>query len=171
MRLAANTDPLTGLPNRRAARVRMRAALAEAAGTAAPFTIALIDLDYFKSINDRFGHATGDTVLVQFAVVARGLLRSTDLVARVGGEEFLVLMPGCGLADASRTIEALRDRMLGLSLTPEPSFRCTFSAGLAAFEGQSLEQLLNAADKALYRAKENGRDRTFTAPTSASNAA
>jgi len=170
-RQAANTDPLTGLPNRRAARVRMSSAIADAARTATPFTIALIDLDHFKSINDRFGHQTGDKVLVQFAVMARATLRRTDLVARVGGEEFLVLMPGCDLADAYRTIGALRDKMPGLDLTPETSLRCTFSAGLATFAGQSIEQLLNAADKALYRAKETGRDRTFISGTTAPNAA
>ncbi len=170
-RQAANTDPLTGLPNRRAARASLRTAITDAADTATPLTIALIDLDHFKSINDRFGHETGDTVLVQFAATARAALRQSDLVARFGGEEFLVLMPGCDLADASRTIDALRDKMLGLSVPPEPSLRCTFSAGLAAFEGQSMEQLLNAADKALYRAKDTGRDRTFIATTAAPRAA
>ena len=170
-RQAANTDPLTDLPNRRAARVRMRAAIAEAADTGTPLTIALIDLDHFKSINDRFGHETGDKVLVQFAIVACATSRRSDVVARIGGEEFLVLMPGCDLADAGRTIDALRQKMLGLSLTPEPSLHCTFSAGLAAFEGQSMEQLLNAADKALYRAKETGRDRTFVSATAPPHAA
>lgn len=127
--------------------------------------IALIDVDHFKQINDRYGHAGGDAALRTLAHAARGMLRAGDTLARWGGEEFLLLMPDTVLKDGvcvmERMLAAVRTMPL---LAGEPDFRLTFSAGVA--ESQADERIADAirrADMALYRAKEQGRDRIVSA--------
>jgi len=155
--LAAATDPLTGLPNRRV----FDAALERLVESGQAGCVAIFDLDHFKSINDRFGHDGGDRVLNAFAATARRLVRDDDVVARLGGEEFGILLPGATRDQATAVCERLR-AAVGAQPVPlgEETARVTASAGLAATRpGIDAGELLRAADAALYRAKADGRDR------------
>jgi len=158
-RLAADTDPLTSLFNRRAAMERLEADMQAAARDGTPLSLVLIDLDNFKAINDRYGHANGDRVLKHFAAAGRQELRGGDFFARIGGEEFLVLMPGTGLRQATDAIERLRSHMARAENRADLCCSYTMSAGIAEFCGTAAEDLFERADRALYRAKHLGRDR------------
>jgi len=170
---AAVCDPLTGLHNRRYAMPHL-ARLAERAGKAGrPFALMLADLDHFKRVNDVYGHATGDAVLIEAAERLRANLRAVDLLARVGGEEFLIVMPGVGLGDARRAARRLC-RQIGNTpfetAGPAASIKVTVSIGLAigGLHGdaalaehhpeQAARMLMERADKALYAAKVKGRN-------------
>ena len=157
---AASTDPLTGLFNRRAFLEGAQQLEAAQARKGQPLAVIVFDLDRFKGINDRFGHQVGDETLKLFAATLSGSLRAGDVVARFGGEEFAVLIPG-SLADAiiagervRVAFEAAGRRVAGHALD------ATVSAGAAAGDAATdLGALLGRADAALYRAKENGRNR------------
>lgn len=160
-------DTLTGLYNRQHLQTRLEAERERARAGGHRFCVALIDLDHFKLINDRHGHAMGDQVLVAFARQAQAVLRETDTIARWGGEEFLILLPDTEPVDKAGI--ALRRLQAGLRRAPisdaEPNMRVTFSAGVAEWaKGESIEQLLYRADAALYDAKRQGRDRAVHAP-------
>jgi diguanylate cyclase (GGDEF)-like protein len=162
MRLARE-DNLTGMPNRGHTAGLATAALEAAATEHQPLTVAIIDLDHFKSINDRCGHAAGDYVLKEFARVSRGSLRAGDILGRWGGEEFLLILPDTTLDDALASVERLRALALAIqvpSSTPGDPVRVTFSAGLAttAEGARSLDEIIARADAALYQAKNQGRD-------------
>ncbi len=126
--------------------------------------MVLCDLDHFKSINDRFGHAAGDHVLRQAVLACQSHLRVSDIFGRVGGEEFGVVLPGCGLEDAKQRAERLRVALSAIDPTYEGE-RCPVSGsfGVTSTEqsGYELRQLLAHADAALYRAKAAGRDRVM----------
>jgi diguanylate cyclase (GGDEF)-like protein len=157
----ASQDSLTGLPNRRRTAELATAALDKATDTESPLTIAIIDMDYFKIINDRCGHATGDFVLKEFARVGREALRDSDVLGRWGGEEFLLVMPGATLEVAQASLERIRTLVFGIHLpTSGAGLRVTLSAGLATSQrhGRSLDELIARADSALYTAKNEGRD-------------
>lgn len=156
---AADTDPLTGLLNRRAAMERLTAEMQAAFRDCTQLSLALLDLDHFKSINDRYGHARGDGVLQHFAAAGRQLLRGGDVFARIGGEEFLVLMPGAGLSEATRAMERLRGHIAREENRAGLCCSYTMSAGVAEYCGSAVEDLFERADRALYRAKHLGRDR------------
>ena len=162
----ATEDSLTGLPNRgRSAALATRALLA-AFERQEPLCIALIDLDRFKAINDRYGHAAGDRVLQEFATMARNTLRPSDTLGRWGGEEFLLILPNTTLDVALGLLDHLR-LQAGL-IQPageEVDLRVSISAGLAstAEEPCSLDEIVARADLALYEAKNSGRDRVFKA--------
>jgi diguanylate cyclase (GGDEF)-like protein len=161
----ANLDPLTGIANRRAFDSALRRELAarldprtgRRKGDEEPFALLVFDLDDFKSINDDYGHPVGDVVLRQTAERVHGILRSTDLLARIGGDEFAVLAPGSHGEGAARMGEAIAvaiaEREPG-SRTPTPRA----SLGLAVFpgDGESFEALLRCADQRLLRVKSNG---------------
>ena len=159
--MLANTDSLTGVPNRRRTYELGKAAMANALESKLPLTIAVVDLDHFKSINDRFGHAGGDRVLQEFARMCRESIREEDIVGRWGGEEFLLIMPGASLELAIGALERVRARALRIVL-PElgQGLQVSLSAGLAALEPsvKSLDELIARGDAALYRAKHEGRD-------------
>jgi diguanylate cyclase (GGDEF)-like protein len=162
MRLARE-DNLTGLPNRGHAAELATAALAAAAEQHRPLTVAIIDLDHFKGINDRCGHAGGDYVLREFARMSRDSLRAGDALGRWGGEEFLLILPDTTLDAALASVERLRVLALAIqvpSSTPDDPVRVTFSAGLAttAEGAHSLDDIIARADAALYEAKHQGRD-------------
>ena len=163
MRLAAE-DNLTGMPNRGRTVELATAALEAAAAQNRPLTVAIIDLDHFKTINDRCGHATGDHVLREFARISRGSLRSADVLGRWGGEEFLLILPDTTLDAALASVERLRVLALAIRIPgadeEEAPLRVTFSAGLATTaEGpRSLDEIIARADAALYEAKNEGRD-------------
>lgn len=150
----AETDDLTGLPNRRSWEAKLREAIADSARGHGPICVALVDLDYFKEYNDRHGHQAGDRLLKTAASSWRDALRQGDLLARYGGEEFAVALP-CGLGEAEDVLERLR------SLTPEG---LTCSIGVAEWSpGESDVELVARADEALYAAKHAGRDALVTA--------
>jgi len=157
----ANNDSLTGLPNRRHTYEQGKAAMARAAEDRRPMTVAVVDLDHFKSINDRCGHAAGDNVLRAFASVCRESIRSTDIIGRWGGEEFLIVMPGATLDVALIALERLRGLALRIKLPPAGvGLQVGMSAGLASLESnvKTLDELIARADAALYKAKHEGRD-------------
>jgi diguanylate cyclase (GGDEF)-like protein len=157
----AREDGLTALPNRRRTAELATVALNRAIETQRPLTVAVIDLDHFKSINDRCGHATGDYVLREFARLSRDALRATDILGRWGGEEFLLVMPETPLELALASLERLRTAALGIRLPVTGSgVRVSLSAGMAtAEEGiHSLDGIIARADSALYKAKSQGRD-------------
>ncbi len=157
----ASQDALTGLPNRRRTAELATAALAEAGEAGTPLAIAIIDMDHFKIINDRCGHATGDHVLKSFALTGRNALRPMDVLGRWGGEEFLLIMPEATLEAALATLERLRTLTFGIHLpTSGAGLRVSLSAGVTVFDRvvRSLDELIARADAALYAAKNEGRD-------------
>ena len=166
--LASNTDPLTGLPNRRRVFERMRLLLAEAAEMRLPMVAAVIDLDRFKSINDRFGHAAGDEVLVDFAITITGSLRPRDLVGRIGGEEFLLVLMNTGQEGAHRVLSDLRLAVQQASRPQRwPGVQVNFSSGIAeAQPGDTVDTLWQRADAGLLQAKADGRSREVFVPAS-----
>jgi diguanylate cyclase (GGDEF)-like protein len=157
----ASQDGLTGLPNRRRIAEFAMTALETARATGRPLTIALIDMDHFKIINDCCGHATGDYVLKEFARAGGEALREGDLLGRWGGEEFLLVSPESTLPVCMGSLERLRTLMYRIHLPPSGvGLRVSLSAGIAAFDTnvRSLDELIARADKALYAAKSGGRD-------------
>ena len=161
----ATHDPLTGLHNRRAAESRLESDHAHALRSGEPLSVLMLDLDHFKRINDRWGHAAGDRVLVAVADVLREQLRGADLGARFGGEEFLAILPATTSAEAVAAAERIRARVAKLALDADDGpMRITASIGVATLAfGESTTQLLARADIAMYRAKDAGRDRCVAA--------
>jgi diguanylate cyclase (GGDEF)-like protein len=158
----AISDPLTGLYNRRLAMQRLDEELARARRTGAPVAVALVDLDHFKRVNDRLGHAAGDAVLREAARRLTAGTRASDVLARFGGEEFLLVAPGTP-ADAARSLaERLRAALASAPVeTDKGVVAVTASFGVAVADGDQVDAtaLLAAADRALYNAKHAGRDR------------
>ncbi len=161
----ATCDELTGLTNRRAAMERMRQELALRARPLPRMSLALLDLDHFKRINDGHGHAAGDQVLRRFSEVLGATVREGDLPARWGGEEFLLVMPATPGDEAMRALERLRQALRAREWADvAPGLQVSFSAGVAECEGAAdLEAAIERADKALYAAKHAGRDRSVWA--------
>ena len=157
----ANTDPLTKVYNREYLSNYLRDKLKEAKEKKQPLSIAIIDIDYFKKINDNYGHLVGDCVLKELVKILKTHLRSSDCVARYGGEEFVVVMPNSTLADACKKIESLR-KLVEEKRFCDENLKVTFSAGVTQFQGkESLEELLKRADDNLYEAKRAGRNRVI----------
>jgi diguanylate cyclase (GGDEF)-like protein len=159
---AAVLDPLTGLFNRRALDDRFRTARAQAGVTGETVSLILCDIDRFKTVNDNHGHERGDRVLVAIAEQLRACVRNAEMVYRLGGEEFLVLLPNEGVESAGRLAERIRS---SVGTDPVVGLRVTLSAGVAAASGDAvrLDRLLAEADAALYEAKRSGRDRVALA--------
>jgi diguanylate cyclase (GGDEF)-like protein len=159
LRLKAATDPLTGLFNRAKFDEALADDLARAQRHGTPLALIMFDVDHFKNVNDTHGHPTGDEVLVSLAQMASGHVRNTDLLARWGGEEFVLLVPGSDGATAYRTAEKLRTLISEAGFGAVGELTCSF--GVTEFSaGDSAETLMARADSALYRAKMNGRNRT-----------
>lgn len=154
---------LTGLGNRRAFSDAMELEVARARRHGGEFSLAILDLDRFKSINDGYGHEVGDRVLVAFADTAAAVLRGPEVLNRIGGEEFALLLPGSGLAEAVRASEGLRERVARISIdTPGGRLEdITVSIGVASSAEVALdpEAIQRLADARLYLAKAAGRDR------------
>jgi diguanylate cyclase (GGDEF)-like protein len=161
----ASRDVLTGLHNRRHGEQQLLLALQRQQRQGTPLALAMIDLDHFKSINDRHGHAVGDAVLQAFARAAQPVLRGTDLLVRWGGEEFLLMLEADRPEVASVALQRLRDAVQGCTVPAEgQALGFRFSAGLTqARRGEDAETLLRRADAALYAAKQQGRDRIVQA--------
>ncbi|MFW5969792.1 MAG: GGDEF domain-containing protein, partial [Halofilum sp. (in: g-proteobacteria)] len=147
----ARTDPLTGAANRRSLDDELDREVARSERTDDPLCLAFLDFDHFKHYNDTYGHGAGDTLLQDAVIAWRGALRPTDVLARTGGEEFVVVFPHTDLQECREAVERLRALMPGGE---------TCSAGIARFRrGDSRETLLQRADQALYVAKNGGRNR------------
>lgn len=160
-------DELTQLHNRRYFMQEARLALARDLRTGTPFTLLLLDLDHFKRINDRYGHVTGDAVLRSVADFLKSRVRKTDILARLGGEEFAVALPGTDTAGAKRMCVSLLEglRQQGCHGDEGVVVRVTLSIGMASsadldfVDGEmDLERLYQLSDQALYSAKQGGRD-------------
>ena len=163
-RRLAMEDVLTGLPNRRAMMETLNHRCAEARRQSQPLTVLAIDIDHFKTVNDRYGHPGGDDVLRDFAAVIRQRLRAQDVAGRVGGEEFLVILPDTTPEGGMALAEALRATVAATPLRADgETVSVTISIGVhgapAEATGIDPTDLIRRADSALYRAKQGGRDR------------
>jgi diguanylate cyclase (GGDEF)-like protein len=165
MKHRANVDLLTGLYNRRFLQDYARKLLAMARRRQQPIGVIMIDLDRFKDFNDLYGHEMGDRILVEFAKTIVSAMRETNLAARFGGDEFVVLLPDTGPEACLLVAERLRQAVMRMQVSlgsEEPLPQVTVSLGVAVFpnQGNSLEEVLRASDKALYMSKRAGRNRT-----------
>ena len=159
----ATTDALTGLLNRRALLDRLAGEVDRARRFKSQLSLLMVDLDHFKTVNDRHGHLAGDEVLRKVASLLSGIVRSIDVVARYGGEEFVIALPETVSDGAVVFAERLRERVAqeGLKVASDSDFHLTCSVGVATFPSPhvaSLEALFARADEALYRAKSGGRN-------------
>jgi diguanylate cyclase (GGDEF)-like protein len=161
LHVAATTDALTGLPNRRTIAERANEMFEQAKLKLGAFSMAVIDVDHFKSINDRFGHDVGDRVLTHIARVLSSVTREHSMVGRQGGEEFVVLFNAADAHEAREAVERLRSEIAGKPLLHnDNSIEVTVSIGLATQKDDdaNIDDLLRRADRALYRAKAEGRN-------------
>lgn len=161
----ADTDSLTGLPNRRAGMGQLGRYIRQSLTEGQPLSIGFLDIDLFKQINDRYGHDVGDEVLVGVATALSGAVRNRQDIVRMGGEEFLVLLPGADAEAAMQRLEQLRQRVGEVSGTlHHPGLEVTASIGLAEFKPEDdVASLLRRADGAMYEAKRGGRNRVVFA--------
>ncbi|MCP4249196.1 MAG: diguanylate cyclase, partial [bacterium] len=165
----ASRDPLTGLPNRRTFDYTLAHEMAVAQRTGWPVSLIMVDLDHFKVLNDTFGHQAGDFVLQRVARRLASLIRQADIVARIGGEEFVIILPGTDQREATHIAQQLRNALRCDQMTFEQQdLQVTASFGVAGSSGASdSDAMVQQADRALYEAKENGRDTVATAPAEA----
>ncbi len=161
----ATRDALTGLYNRRYMQQKLDDCIRRYDRYGEHFTIALVDLDHFKKVNDQYGHRAGDLALMAFGSAATLVLRDSDIVARWGGEEFIFLLPNTSAAKARIAMDRLRGALADAVVSSQwPDLRVRFSAGLAVHDqAAGLHHTLERADQALYRAKQNGRNQDVIA--------
>jgi diguanylate cyclase (GGDEF)-like protein len=167
----ATIDPLTGASNRRHFHARAALEIERTARFGQTLTALIIDIDHFKSINDLHGHTCGDAALRRLVETAREELRSNDILARMGGDEFVALLPNTDVVGALGVAERLRNRIANLAIEGEGRrFGITISIGVAAFGPgeETIDSTLTRADQALYRAKTEGRNRVSLASQSGS---
>jgi diguanylate cyclase (GGDEF)-like protein len=169
----ARQDTLTELPNRRHATEMMEYEERRSRREKVPPAICMLDIDHFKQINDNFGHAAGDKVLRLLAKQALTALRSPDILARWGGEEFVLIMPETTVSEAIQVVERLRVLLAGTWVWKDhPELRVTFSAGVAALQNsETIQDTVARADEAMYLAKQQGRNRTIEASLEAPKSA
>ena len=152
--LQASTDGLTGLINRRTLEMRLRELIRQRV----PFALAIADLDHFKQLNDKHGHEAGDRALRVFAQATQRALRDGDLLARWGGEEFVIMMPGIDREQAVAALERVRESLADAHLGGHPPFTASFGVTDSTMR-PALDQLIQLADAGLYLSKQAGRDR------------
>ncbi len=172
LEVSATTDSLTGLKNRRQFMQEAELALAHGKRRTTPLTVAIADLDHFKTINDQYGHAAGDLVLQRVAELMRKTLRQTDIYCRYGGEEFAFVFPDTSMFDARTLAERLRESIAEyrIDVGANLSVQVTLSMGMVEIGEMTLKDALQMADQAMYNAKISGRDRIVCAQTSINNA-
>ncbi|KAF0189159.1 MAG: diguanylate [Desulfobulbaceae bacterium] len=159
--MQASTDGLTGIYNRAKFSKLLKVEIARAARYGSAMSILMFDIDKFKDVNDTYGHQSGDKVLIEMARAIHHNIRSTEIVARWGGEEFIIIAPGCGLEQGRQLADILRLKVEQTAFSVPR--KITVSFGVAVFRADDTEiSLTNRADTALYRAKENGRNRVET---------
>ena len=161
LQLLATHDELTGLPNRRHVIALLAHEDRRALRQVLPMCVALLDIDHFKRINDNLGHQAGDEALRRFAAIMLPALRAGDVLARWGGEEFMLVLPATSLDEAARVLERLRIRCAdSAGWADRPELQVSFSAGLSAHvAGEPTQLVIARADSALYEAKRSGRNR------------
>ncbi len=159
-RRMAHEDALTGIQNRRGMELALAREVEHAHHYGTPLSLAMLDLDHFKQLNDRYGHETGDKVLVHLATLMRQAQRETDVLVRYGGEEFLIILPGTDLNGAWFVVDRLRATVTATPLQCDNNKIATsFSAGIAQLKAdESGQNLISRADNALYEAKRSGRN-------------
>jgi diguanylate cyclase (GGDEF)-like protein/PAS domain S-box-containing protein len=159
----ARTDELTGLANRRELNRIISHHISQANKTDSCFSVVMLDIDLFKSINDKYGHSVGDLVLQEFSGYVKAMIRKSDFFARWGGEEFFIVLPDTNQANAVKISEKLFSKV---EKTECAGLAITVSAGVVEYTpGESLESLLKRVDSAVYRAKNKGRNRVEVAET------
>ncbi|HKK00844.1 MAG TPA: diguanylate cyclase, partial [Desulfuromonadales bacterium] len=158
----SRTDPLTGLANRRDIRERLEAEQSRCHRNGKVFSLIMADFDYFKRINDKYGHAAGDNFLVAVAQTFQANLRKEDCCARWGGEEFLILLPETEPENAVKTAEKLRKIIAGYALELQGNaIGATLSFGISTYrENEDIDACIAKADEALYQAKNRGRNQS-----------
>jgi diguanylate cyclase (GGDEF)-like protein len=158
----ATRDELTGLPNRRFMMAQLQEHALRRSRGGLPFYVGMVDLDHFKSVNDTYGHAVGDDVLRAFGSQARTALRTTDLIGRWGGEEFLLVLPETQPGEPTVALARLRTNLGDAEVSAaEPHLRVAFSSGFTRYvEGEPIGQAIERADRALYAAKSAGRNQS-----------
>jgi diguanylate cyclase (GGDEF)-like protein/PAS domain S-box-containing protein len=166
MKLLATVDPLTGAYNRRQGDALLAAEFGRYARDGRPFAVLMLDIDHFKEINDRLGHAAGDSVLCALVGTCQSALRTIDIVVRWGGEEFLLLLPGTDATAAVVAAERVRTKLAEMQVAAPggSAIHLTVSIGIAVAAGEGSDDLLRRSDMALYAAKRGGRNRTELAP-------
>ncbi len=155
------TDPLTGVANRRLMAQALTLEVTRAERTGGKFCACMVDIDHFKSVNDVHGHGTGDNVLVAFGELLRRHTRQTDIVARFGGEEFVILLPHTSLEYAIATADRIREAFAACRVEPLTDAVTASFGVVELIEGEQADALLRRADRALYEAKEAGRNRVM----------
>jgi diguanylate cyclase (GGDEF)-like protein len=163
----ASHDELTGTLNRRSLMAALERERSRAERSGAPFSIAMIDLDHFKRVNDAHGHGAGDEVLRALAATVHDTMRTTDIFGRYGGEEFLIILVGAPPALALEAMERIRAAVAAKNWSSiAPDLSITLSAGIASHrKGETIEQLMHLADLALYQAKDAGRNAIILSPS------
>lgn len=159
----AATDGLTRVANRRAFEDALARELARSERTDEPTSLVMVDIDHFKSLNDRFGHQVGDEVLKAVASALATGCRDADLVARYGGEEFALVLHSCSTSAAVETAERLRSGLALVTTSADVTVTASFGVATFPYDAAGPDQLVRAADTALYRAKSGGRDRVEVA--------
>ncbi|SDH38847.1 diguanylate cyclase domain-containing protein [Propionivibrio dicarboxylicus] len=161
IRQLAHHDPLTGLPNRTVLDDRLRAAISRARRQRGQFAVLFLDIDRFKRVNDTLGHSAGDQLLIEFAQRLRAILREEDTLSRLGGDEFILVLPDTDAAGAASVAEKIIASISTPFMIDAQELACTTSIGIALYpdDGESLETLSMHADTAMYRAKSAGRNR------------
>ncbi len=156
--ILSRTDSLTGLVNLRSFYASMTLTVAACRRNERPLTLAYIDIDNFKCVNDRYGHARGDALLREVATILNNATRVTDIVARVGGDEFIICLPETSKLQAQPILERLRDELANML----PEDECAISASIGALcwdiPAQSVEDMISAADKTMYQVKKSGKN-------------
>jgi diguanylate cyclase (GGDEF)-like protein/hemerythrin-like metal-binding protein len=169
LRELASTDVLTGLLNRRAFMEEAQGKFQLASRYQRPLSILMVDIDHFKRVNDTYGHHTGDLVLAAFSKVMKGCLRETDILGRIGGEEFAIILPETGLDQtaelAERLLEKVRTTMIEIESGRKISLTTSIGGATVSSLSVDVDKAMKAADKALYEAKSEGRDRCCFAAT------
>ncbi len=165
LRIISEKDALTGIYNRRSFMIRLRQETEAARQNHSPLALVMIDIDYFKNVNDKLGHQAGDQVLIEITRIIAAELRATDFLARYGGEEFVLILPHTDINGARTIAERVRQSVESRSqeIQGMPAITCSLGVAWSLLGGMPLESLISKADKALYEAKGQGRNRVITA--------